>query len=253
MRNYSYQLYSSRKFPPLAATLAMVAEIGYREVEGYGALFVDLDAAKALKAIMPDTLAMPSAHFPLSLIEGDPDEALRIADLLGVRSVYVPFIAQEDRPTDGPGWRAFGERLARAGRRVVGSGRVFGWHNHDFEMERLADGQLVLDHLIASAPDLSLELDLAWVRMGGADPVAMIRRYADRISSIHIKDIAASDKNADEDGWSDVGDGVMPWAEISVALAGAAIRHFVIEHDNPGDDRRFATRSLAAAHRLLEG
>lgn len=37
MTAFSYQLYSSRNFPPLAATLTMLADLGYAEVEGYGA------------------------------------------------------------------------------------------------------------------------------------------------------------------------------------------------------------------------
>ena len=34
MTDFSYQLYSSRNFPPLADTLRMVAEVGYTQVEG---------------------------------------------------------------------------------------------------------------------------------------------------------------------------------------------------------------------------
>ena len=33
---YSYQLYSSRNFPPLSATLKMLAEVGYKDTEGFG-------------------------------------------------------------------------------------------------------------------------------------------------------------------------------------------------------------------------
>ena len=36
MTDFSYQLYSSRNFQPLEATLTMVAKAGYTAVEGYG-------------------------------------------------------------------------------------------------------------------------------------------------------------------------------------------------------------------------
>ena len=45
---FNYQLYSSRNFPPLDATLRMVKEAGYAGVEGYGAMYPDVAAAQAV-------------------------------------------------------------------------------------------------------------------------------------------------------------------------------------------------------------
>jgi sugar phosphate isomerase/epimerase len=39
----------------------------------------------------------------------------------------------------------------------------------------------------------------------------------------------------------------MDWKALMAALRGAGVRHFIMEHDNPSDDARFARRSLAAA------
>ena len=49
MTAFSYQLYSSRNFPPLADTLTMLADLGYAEVEGYGALYADPALVSELK------------------------------------------------------------------------------------------------------------------------------------------------------------------------------------------------------------
>ena len=43
---FSYQLYSSRNFPPMSRVFEMVSKAGYTAVEGYGALYAD-DAAVA--------------------------------------------------------------------------------------------------------------------------------------------------------------------------------------------------------------
>ena len=48
----------------------------------------------------------------------------------------------------------------------------------------------------------------------------------------------------DEDGWADVGDGVIDWRATFDALAKTNCRHFVAEHDNPSDGARFARRSI---------
>jgi hypothetical protein len=37
------------------------------------------------------------------------------------------------------------------------------------------------------------------------------------------------------------------WKGLMVALRGTGAKHFIMEHDNPSDDARFARRSLASA------
>jgi sugar phosphate isomerase/epimerase len=40
------------------------------------------------------------------------------------------------------------------------------------------------------------------------------------------------------------------WKEIMAALANTKCMHWVMEHDKPSDDERFAKRSIAAAKKL---
>ena len=85
---------------------------------------------------------------------------------------------------------------------------------------------------------------------GGADPLLWIEAQKDRITTAHVKDIAPSGQNEDEDGWADVGQGTMDWAGIMQALRGAGVDLFVMEHDKPSDARRFASRSIEAVKGL---
>ena len=64
-----------------------------------------------------------------------------------------------------------------------------------------------------------------------------------------MKDRAPEGENVDEDGWADVGYGVMDWTAIA-ALTAAKVPRFVLEHDNPSDVERFARRSLATVKGL---
>ena len=70
------------------------------------------------------------------------------------------------------------------------------------------------------------------------------RRYADRITSVHVKDIAPKGECADEDGWADVGQGTVNWAAAFKALKSSRTLHYIMEHDNPKDVVRFAQRSF---------
>ena len=80
----------------------------------------------------------------------------------------------------------------------------------------------------------------------GADPIAPITTYGSRIAIAHLQDTAATGEADDEDGWADVGHGTMDWPTLFQALKAAGTRHFVMEHDNPSDHRRFAQRAFDA-------
>ncbi|MGH1329323.1 MAG: sugar phosphate isomerase/epimerase family protein [Paracoccaceae bacterium] len=247
MTKFSYQLYSSRNFGPLEATLEMLGKDGYAQVEGYGALYAKLEALEALKAALKaNNLHMATGHFGLDMVENDPQRVLDIAKELDIEAVYVPYLMPDDRPSDSAGWKAFGARLQAAGAPLRAAGLRFGWHNHDFEFAATPEGDIPLDLILEGGPDLELELDIAWVQRGGADPLAYIAKYADRISAAHVKDIAAPGENTDEDGWADVGHGVMDWAALMGALEQTGAKYFVMEHDNPSDDTRFSRRAIAS-------
>jgi sugar phosphate isomerase/epimerase len=251
MTGFSYQLYSSRNFPPLADTLKMLGELGYTQVEGYGGLFADLDALDELKADLADNgLAMPTGHFGLDMVRDQPDRVLQIAETIGVEAIFVPAIPAEERSKDAAGWRALGETLRVSPNPTGTAGLTFGWHNHAFEFVETETGEMPLDLIMAGDPKLALELDVAWVVRGGQDPLVWIDKYADRIAAAHIKDIAPEGECADEDGWADVGHGVMDWTAIMAALRKTNARWFVMEHDNPKDHSRFASRSIETARNL---
>jgi len=250
MPQISYQLYCSRNFPPLDRTLGMLANAGYREVEGYRGLFDDIGALRA--ALDAHGLQMTSAHIGVEMIEDDLPGTLDLIKTLGIQKAFGPFLMPEDRPTDTAGWRAFGTRLAAAGAKLRDAGVPYGWHNHAFEFDVTPEGDVPLDLIAAADPALTLELDLGWVRVAGHDPVAWVGKYAGRIAAVHIKDIAPDGQGADEDGWADVGHGIMDWPAIHAACQAAGIDHYVVEHDNPSDDARFAQRSLATLTTLME-
>src|SRR3989338_1987276 len=186
---FSYQLFSSRNFPPLSDTLKMLAEVGYAGAEGFGGLYADkaglAEMAAGLKA---NGLKMRSGHFGIDQVEQTPDWAIEVATTLGMETVIVPWLHPDQRPKDGAGWHALPARLQKAG----------------------------------PAPPAR----------GGAP---------------QGRATAPKGETLNEDGWADVGHGTVDWKTILPALRAIGVTNFVMEHDNPSDHRRFATRALASA------
>ncbi|SMR71045.1 Sugar phosphate isomerase/epimerase [Aliiroseovarius halocynthiae] len=242
MTAISYQLYGSRNWP-LPDTLTMVKATGFSDVEGYGALFAQ--APSLADDLAAAGLSMPTLHYGLDDLEADPQAAIDLARAVGAEAVFAPYLDADDRPTNRAGWEAFAQRLCAAGKPLQDAGLTFGWHNHDFELVDLGDGTTPLGIIAAASPDMKLELDLGWVVRAGLDPVDVIKTFGSQIHTAHIKDVAPAGDCTDEDGWADVGYGTTDWAAIHAALQAAGVTRYVVEHDNPNDHQRFASRSLA--------
>jgi len=122
-----------------------------------------------------------------------------------------------------------------------------GYHNHHWEMVVQADGRTALDCLFDGAGNAPLgwQVDVAWLVRGGVNPLDCLQKYKSRIMSVHAKDLAATGTCLDEDGWADVGHGVLDWRNsLAAASVACGAQWFVAEHDKPNDPARFARNSF---------
>lgn len=239
----SFQLYSARTFEPLEAQLELLAGLGYKKVEPFGGLFNDPQTLK--RQLEVHGLSAPSAHVGLDRLRVDPAAAVRLCRDMGIQTIYAPAPPLGERDGGEAEWTALGRELDRIGKIVTAEGLKFGWHNHNWEFAKVADGRRYIDILLEQAPNLLWQADIAWMVRGGADPVPELRRYAGRIEAVHVKDIAPAGSCVDEDGWADPGHGVLDWSTLVPVLKEIGVTLFVAEHDKPNDVARFARRAYA--------
>ena len=239
----SFQLYSARTLEPLETQFELLAGLGYKQVEPYGALLNDPQKLKNL--LERHGLSAPTSHVGMDRLRADPVAAVRLCRELGVRTIYAPAPPPGERDGGEAEWSALGRELDRIGKIVTAEGLKFGWHNHHWEYAKAADGRRFIHIMLEQALDILWEADLAWIVRGGADPVAELKRYSGRIEAVHVKDIAPAGQGADEDGWADPGHGVLDWSTLVPVLKEIGVTLFIAEHDKPNDVARFARRALA--------
>ena len=246
----SFQMFSSRAAATLEEQLKLLAELGYTDVQpfffGPPADLASLDTYVAL--LETYDLTTKSGHFTLDLFTDTPDLVEMISDKFEMSLLVCPWINPEDRPTTTTGWKAIGAQMARITRDMDQRALTFAYHNHDFEMALLPDGTYPIDHILGDT--VPFEPDLAWMVVGGADPLPFLQKYSGRIPAVHVNDVAPEGTCLDEKGFADLGYGVMDWQTLWDASVMAGSELMVVEHDQPSDWTRFARRSIDSMRKI---
>jgi sugar phosphate isomerase/epimerase len=244
----SVQLYSLRSYGDLDRVLGAVAAAGYTHVETVGGHLEQAEATRA--ALDAHGLKAPTSHVGMAALREKFDATVAACRTVGIGQLFMPAVPPGERGMDGAGWSALGRELGEIARRLEGQGIGLGYHNHDWELQR-KEGGAALDLLFAAAAGspLSWQVDVAWLARGGADPKAWMARYRPLVVSAHVKDIARRGENEDQDGWADVGAGVLDWHDLWRACRNAGARWMVVEHDKPADP----AKSVANSYAFLKG
>lgn len=81
------------------------------------------------------------------------------------------------------------EDMRQASKLVSEYGMKLQYHNHNHEFTNMENGKYRMDFIMESVRDgLLFEPDLGWMEIGGAFGEDVIRKYADRIEVVHLKD-----------------------------------------------------------------
>jgi len=212
-----------------------------------------LDDAAATRAQLDARgLTASSSHVGLTALRERPDAVAEACRILGFEQLFMPAVPVEQRGMDAAGWRAIGRELGQMAERMARHGIRLGYHNHDWELAPKEEGRTALELLFAAAGDspLTWQADVAWLVRGGAEPKSWLRRYRDRLVSAHVKDIAPAGQNFDEDGWADVGSGVLDWRDLWRACRESGAQWMVVEHDRPADPARTARQCYEFLSRI---
>lgn len=236
--NLSVQLYTlrSRLAEDPAATLADVAEIGFRNVEPFGLV----DFRDALVANLPKNgLAAPTSH--VSLLDPDLGPVFDAAAAVGVSTVIHPH-SDPALWTSADGIAQVADGLNTAAEKASEHGLRVGYHNHWFELETPFDDGTGLDLLAARlSDDVVLEVDTYWAKVGGADVPALLQRLGDRVVALHLKD---GDGTRDNKQQVACGQGSIP--VLDYAAAATNLEYGVIELDDSFTDLTQAVRDSFA-------
>jgi sugar phosphate isomerase/epimerase len=223
-------------------TFRKVAQIGYAGVEFAGT--GDRTASELKKFLNDLGLKLAGSHVGWAALESDLNRVIEDNLTLGNPYVVCPSVPQ-DRRGSADGYRETARKLSQIGEACKRQGIQLCYHNHSFEFQKL-DGKYALDILYeASDPRfLQAEIDTYWVRHGGEDPAAYIRKYAGRSPLIHLKDM----EPGQERFFAEVGEGILDFKAIFEAAETGGAAWYIVEQDrcrrNPIDSARLSFENL---------
>jgi sugar phosphate isomerase/epimerase len=218
------QLYSVREeaAKDLPGVLAAIGKMGYRGVEFAGYYGWEKKPRELRRLLDENGLKCCGTHTGLETLTGDALKATaELHATLGNSYLIVPSLSVKDTQ----GWadmaRTFNEIAAKAkplGMRV-------GYHAHAGDFRKLGDRtswEIFFDNTVA---DVIMQLDTGNCLDGGGDPVAMLKRYPGRSTTVHLKEHGGPEGAV-------IGQGDVPWQkvlEICETTGGTA--WYIVEHE----------------------
>jgi myo-inosose-2 dehydratase len=188
---------------PLETCLAEAREAGFEGMELGHKFPREPEALKA--ALAPFGLACVSGWYSAELLTRSADAEMTALrphlDLLKAMDCKVLVFAEtsnaihgdrakpvSQRPVlkDGD-WDEFGRRVTQVAERTLQEGVRLVYHHH---MGTIVESEADIDAFMRATGDaVHLLLDTGHATWGGADPAALARRYRNRISHVHTKDV----------------------------------------------------------------
>lgn len=243
-RKPGLQLYSLRRemAKDRAAALAAAKSMGFTEVEG-GVLGRPVAEVKAELAAAGLTMTSGGAGY--EDFRDKLPEVIANAKALGLKYVMCAWIphAKEGFTADdvtraAADFNAWGAKLAA-------EGITFTYHPHGYEFSPATvaapPGMTLFDQLMrATDPKyVAFEMDVFWVTHGGADPVALLRRYPKRWVMMHLKDMRKGTPtglftgSAPEETNVPIGSGQIDYVSVLTETKKQGVARYYIEDESP--------------------
>ena len=232
-----------------AGTLKKLRQIGFVEVET--SPMMKQTPAEFHELARAAGLRVPSAHLMFGFKATEP--LLEDGKTLGVEYVVSTVLLPGAPPAASEavfhslntlGAEDFHKVAARAneiGQQAKAAGLKYAYHNHNFEFRDLGGGETGYAILLRETDPavVHFEADTGWMRVAGADPVALLTKHPERFAMLHVKDFKSLTKPvtelmaADAPTPTEVGRGEVDVRAIVAAGRKAGVRHIFVEQEPP--------------------
>lgn len=231
-----------------ALDLAKITGLKYVETAGTGRL----GAEKFVEELKKRDLNPVSGHWGYQALKKDVNAVIKDAKALGVTYVICPMLPYQEGSTfTVADAKRYAAEFNEWGAALKAAGLKFGYHPHGAEFAKIEGGELAFDVIMRETkPELvTYEMDVFWVAHAGVDPEKLLRKYPNRWTMLHVKDLrkgAATGEPTPHRPATDnvpVGEGQIDWPGVLRAAQDIGVEYYFIE-DETTDALSCIPRSL---------
>lgn len=241
------QLYSVREDckKDMAAVLKAVGKMGYQGVEFAG--YFDHKAEDLRKMLDENKLKCCGTHTGIdTLLEDQFDKTVAFNKTLGNRFLIVPSLPH-DRTASVEALQGTGKLFTELAAKAKPHKMRVGYHAHAGDLKKIGDKTAWEILFEAAGPEVVMQLDTSNCLDGGGDPVAILKKFPGRATTVHLKEHGGK-KGAV------IGEGEVNWKEvIQLCRTTAGTRWFIVEQESyagaPLDSVKACLENL---HKLLK-
>jgi sugar phosphate isomerase/epimerase len=213
--------------------------MGYKGVEfaGYHGR-----SAKELRKMLDDNgLVCCGTHTPYESILPDQLKAtVEFNQTIGNKYLIVPWMEGKSKQA----WLDKAILFNEVAGKVKPDAMLVGYHAHAHDFDKF-DGTSAWDLFFGTTkPEVVMQLDTSNCREGGADPVAVLKKYPGRAKTIHIKASGGGPEAV-------IGEDKVPWAEVFAFCEGpGATQWYIVEHESSKDPLDAVKRCYGALQKM---
>lgn len=206
-------------------TVEKLSKWGYKAIE-HGGFLLNGDVGENLKKLTDYDMKVLSTSADVDGFKNNIDDIIKKAHTIGVKNV----ICFWSDPQNYEQAVEIAEIFDKAGETLRREGLTLCYHNHDHEFKKNFNGVKYFDLLMAmtSPENVSLNLDIGWVAVGGENSAELVRRLGSRIKLMHFKDFYDLDKR---DSFTALGTGKVDIQGMIVEADKLGIDYITVEQD----------------------
>ncbi len=234
------QLYSLRNEldKDVPGTLAKAKQMGFRQVEVYN--LHGLSALDFRLQLEKYNLHCTSHMVSYEMLRDKMKQVISNAKTLGASYVVCPWIPHQVGTFSLTEMEQAVKDFNEFGKKLKAQGLQFCYHIHGYEFNRYQE-ETLFDYMVAHTDPqfVNFEIDVYYVTLAGADPVALMQKYPSRFQLIHLKDVKMATPERNMTGkapveWSvSIGTGKVNFQAVLQQAQQIGIKHYYVEDESP--------------------
>jgi sugar phosphate isomerase/epimerase len=139
------------------------------------------------KLLADNKLRVVGVAADFNKLKTEPASIITEAKKFGAKFATCYWIPHAEGPISLDEMKAATDLFNQVGEQFAKEGITLTYHPHGYEFSNSGSGT-PMDYMLENARHFKFNMDVYWVKMGGGDPLALMKKYPGKFPQLHLKD-----------------------------------------------------------------